>query len=76
MHGGLGGIRTGAAILLLLAAAAMAPVVDDIIVFLSEAPYVQFLPAAEDEEDSAAGASRLRAVLPSGHGGDFGRRAR
>ncbi|HWQ56375.1 MAG TPA: hypothetical protein VN442_21995 [Bryobacteraceae bacterium] len=55
--------RTGLAILLLVTAAAVAPLVDEIVGFLSEAPYVQFLPVVERGDPPAA----LRAgVLTSG----------
>lgn len=56
--------RTGLAILLLIIGAAVAPIVDEIVGFLSEAPYVQFLPAVERGDPPAAlRAGVLRSTL-------------
>ncbi len=58
-------LTLGLLILLLLAAAVAAPVLDDIVGFFSDAPYVQYLPAAGDRAAAAfqaigAAASMIR----------------
>jgi hypothetical protein len=49
-------LRIGMLILLLLAAALAAPVLDEIIGFFSDAPYVQYLPGAMERAGAAADA--------------------
>jgi hypothetical protein len=54
MRGRMDGVRAGTVILLLLAAAMLAPLVDEAVWFLSEAPYVRLLPLAGESGESPA----------------------
>lgn len=56
------GIRIGFAILLLIVASVLAPVLDEIVGFVSEAPYLRLLPA---DEAGNSQAMSLAAVLTS-----------